>query len=536
MNIGSLEGFGMDSVDRKIPRTMSTQHPDNVSLPSWVNGDIIQGDAEIDEAFFAYNVLGCMEVMWDSEGKDVDTHVVRKLLSKYGEFFKEKVIGENVYLTYRVPNPKVEITERKILLESLVNIPVAHDIASAFYKREVSPIFEVILPFTTTSDELFWLLRYYEKTIAGVENVELNGSVKVTDWIGPFKPKSIEVIPLIEDMESILKIDQIVEPYLRVVKPKYLRVFIARSDPALNYGLVCAVILCKIAFSKLKRLETATGLPLYPIVGVGTMPFRGHLSPDNIDYFMREYAGVCTATIQSALKYDYPLESVRKTVEVLNDKIPCGEPAVMEPAEIETLKGVLAKFTADYQEVVEHLAPLINRVADYVPQRRARKLHIGLFGYSRSVGRVTLPRAIPFAAALYSLGIPPEFVGFRAIHNLNEAEWSALSKYYVNLKHDLEFVGGFLSWRNLNMLGDMHKQVAKIAGANEEDLRLGLANIMKDLEAVEQSFSINLGPKNLTQRRYENMVNDFLIAFIEQKSQDAQKCLVEAARIRRCLG
>ncbi|MEM1564783.1 MAG: phosphoenolpyruvate carboxylase [Candidatus Bathyarchaeia archaeon] len=526
----------MDSVDRKIPRTMSTQHPDNVSLPNWVNGDVIQGDAEIDEAFFAYNVLGCMEVMWDSEGKDVDTHVVRKLLSKYGEFFREKVLGEDVYLTYRVPNPKVEVTERKILLESLVNIPVAHDIASTFYKREVSPIFEVILPFTTTSNELFWLLRYYEKTIAGAENVELNGSVKVADWIGAFKPKSIEVIPLIEDMESILRTDQIVEPYLRVVKPKYLRVFIARSDPALNYGLVCAVILCKIAFSKLKQLEEAAGLRIYPIVGVGTMPFRGHLSPDNIDHFIKEYAGVCTVTIQSALKYDYPLESVKEAIKFLNEKIPYGEPTVVEPYEIEVLKSVLAKFMAKYQEVVERLAPLINHVAGLVPQRRARKLHIGLFGYSRSVGKVSLPRAIPFAAALYSLGIPPEFIGFRAVNDLNEAEWDALNKYYINLKHDLEFAGGFLSWRNLDMLKDMCRLLAKIVGVGEGDLHLGLVGVFEDLEAVEQNFSINLGPRSLTQHRYENMVNDFLIAFLEQDSQDAQKCLVEAARIRRCLG
>ena len=27
--------------------------------------------------------LGCQEVMWDSEGKDADTRVVRKLLQKY---------------------------------------------------------------------------------------------------------------------------------------------------------------------------------------------------------------------------------------------------------------------------------------------------------------------------------------------------------------------------------------------------------------------------------------------------------------------
>ncbi|MEM0057951.1 MAG: phosphoenolpyruvate carboxylase [Candidatus Bathyarchaeia archaeon] len=523
-------------VERKIPRTMSTQHPDNVSLPSWVSGDVIQGDAEVDEAFFAYKELGCMEVMWDSEGKDVDTHVVRKLLGKYDEFFKEHVLGEDVFLTYRVPNPKVEATERKILLESLVNIPVAHDIASTFYKRDVSPIFEVILPFTTSSNELLWLLRYYEKTIAGAEKVELNGSVRVEDWIGPFKPRTIEVIPLVEDMESILKIGDIIGPYVEAVKPKYLRVFIARSDPALNYGLVCAVLLCKLAFSQLRNLEEKFGVKIYPIIGVGTMPFRGHLTPENMDRFMEEYLGVCTVTIQSALKYDYPLEDVRRVVKILNDRLPCGALPAIEPHEIRILKSILAKFMAEYQRVVERLAALINAVAGYVPQRRARKLHIGLFGYSRSVGRVSLPRAIPFAAALYSLGIPPEFIGFRALNSLDEVEWEALNKYYVNLKRDLEFAGVLLSWRNLNLLADMHDQIAKMVGASREELRLGIAELIKDLETVEERLSIKLGPVNLTQRRYENIVNDFLIAFLEQNGQDAQKCLVEAARIRRCLG
>ncbi len=72
--------------ERKIPATMSTQHPDNVNLPDWCEGTVIEGDLEIYEAYFAYSQLGCHEVMWDSEGKDVDTRVVRKLLDKYPEF------------------------------------------------------------------------------------------------------------------------------------------------------------------------------------------------------------------------------------------------------------------------------------------------------------------------------------------------------------------------------------------------------------------------------------------------------------------
>src|SRR4030043_750949 len=138
---------------------MSTQHPDNVNVPEWSSGEIIDGNAEIFEAYFAYETLGCQEVMWDSEGKDVDTRVVRKLLSQYREFFAVHTIGKDIRLTYRIPNPKIEVVEKKVFVETLQNIPVAYDVESSFYKSEVAPIFEVILPFTTDGKELIWLFN-----------------------------------------------------------------------------------------------------------------------------------------------------------------------------------------------------------------------------------------------------------------------------------------------------------------------------------------------------------------------------------------
>ena len=66
---------------------MSTQHPDNASSPYWQTEELIEGDSEIREAYFAYKELGCHEVMWDSEGKDTDIRVVRKLLSFDSEYF-----------------------------------------------------------------------------------------------------------------------------------------------------------------------------------------------------------------------------------------------------------------------------------------------------------------------------------------------------------------------------------------------------------------------------------------------------------------
>ena len=99
-----------------VPRCMSTQHPDNVSQPFFVEGAQIGGEDEVQEAYYAYSHLGCDEQMWDFEGKEVDNSVVKKLLTKNEKFFRGTKLGKDVFLTYRVPNPDVEKAEGKILL------------------------------------------------------------------------------------------------------------------------------------------------------------------------------------------------------------------------------------------------------------------------------------------------------------------------------------------------------------------------------------------------------------------------------------
>lgn len=519
-----------------IPRTMSTQHPDNVNVPEWSNGEVIDGNTEVFEAFYAYSTLGCQEVMWDSEGKDTDTRVVRKLIQKHWDYFAGHTIGEDLYLTYRIPNPQIEGAERKYIVETLQNIPVAHDVATLAYKREVTPIFEVILPFTTNTEELMLLLNYYRKAVVADEELTLYESTKTKDWIGPFKPKTIEIIPLVEDFDSILHVDRIVSPYIEAVKPKHLRVFIARSDPALNYGLLCAVLLSKIALSKLKAVEKEHDISLEPILGVGSRPFRGHLSPENVDNFLQEYKGLSTVTIQSAFRYDYPTEQVKECIQTLNQRLPNGEPETIDQQEEEILLAILGKCRLQYEREIEVIAPFINSVAAYVPQRRARKLHIGLFGYSRCVAGVCLPRAISFASALYSCGLPPEFIGMRALTKLNDTEWKLLQKYYVKMQPDLNSIGEYVSWENIGMLMEMSHKAAKRANMSEENLKIALLNISDDLKTVEEKLAIKLGPKGLSQRKHENYTNNFLISYMQKEDNEAKKALIESAKLRKCLG
>ena len=92
---------------RKIPRTMSTQHPDNVTMPFFTEGTYFLGEDEIKEAYYVFSHLRCEEQMWDCEGKEVDEFVIKKLLTRYDNFFKNHRIGKDVFITLRVPNPVV---------------------------------------------------------------------------------------------------------------------------------------------------------------------------------------------------------------------------------------------------------------------------------------------------------------------------------------------------------------------------------------------------------------------------------------------
>ncbi len=178
------------------PRCMSTQHPDNVTTPFFASEPLLAGEDEIREAFYAFSHLGCDEQMWDVEGKEIDNFVVKKLLTYYPEFFREHVFSEDLRLTLRVPNPGVERAEAKILLENLESIPRSFDTARLFYERDVAPIFEVILPMTTSAREVDHVYRYYADFIVGRQHVRFRPEgPTIAEWIGLFAPERIHVIP-----------------------------------------------------------------------------------------------------------------------------------------------------------------------------------------------------------------------------------------------------------------------------------------------------------------------------------------------------
>ena len=438
-----------------IPKVMSTQHPDNASpAPFADTSGVLRGDGEIEEAVDVF-ALGCDEQMWDSEGKEADNQVVRKLLTGYPDFFQDGIrLGADVALTLRVPNPRVERDMRKSMVEALQSVSSSWDMAQGFYgDGDVAPIQEVILPLTTSAEELSMVEAYYRKVIVGQEDQTVLGGQSVKDWVGEFYPKSVRVIPLIEDMENLFYCDRIVEEYLRDRDLPYQRVFLARSDPALNYGMVAAELILKVGLLRLHNLEAKLGLPLYPIIGAGSAPFRGHLGPTNVERSLAEYPSAQTFTVQSAFKYDYDRDTVKDGIA----KILAHERTDPMFIDQDRAKAIIVKSTEEYQARVRDLTGVITTVSAHVPRRRERKMHVGLFGYGRSlggVGGVTLPRAIGFAASLYSIGVPPELLGLAC---LDESDIEFIREVYPNMGEDLRAALSFTNERRVrDLLGDAY--------------------------------------------------------------------------------
>jgi len=485
---------------------MASQHPDHAGKPYWHDKEFISVQEETKECYLTYSDLGIPEYKWDWEGKLVDESVIERLYENYFEYFQKNPLGKEKFLTFRLPNPKVE-TEFRIG-RSFMGILCASSLAKQVGQHS-PPIFEVILPMTESFEEMINI------QIAFKELSSLKHSLYKLD---SQDLKNLEIIPLFEQVNTIINSDKIVRNYLDVyskllnTKIDYLRPYVARSDPALNSGIVPTVLAIKIALSRYKRLENDYSVKLYPIIGSASLPFRGGISPYTVENFCNEYKGIKTALIQSAFRYDYPKKDVKIAIKQLEKLITKNSFEEIPKNDEEDLIEILPSFENYYKKSVENLAPLINEVAKHLPKRRERVQHVGLFGYSRGVGKVKLPRAIGFTGSLYSIGLPPELIGTgRGLKKIKNKK--LLEKYYLNIKSDLERSGRFV---------------------NTEIIESLPSNLKDDVKEIEKYLGHELSPVTTEEKEHGKLTSKIFSGIKSGKKVDGY--IKEAALLRKSLG
>jgi len=167
---------------------------------------------------------------------------------------------------------------------------------------------------------------------------------------------------------------------------------------------------------------------------------------------------------------------------------------------------ITERLASAYREQIKELAPLINEIARFVPRRRMRKLHIGLFGYSRNVEGITLPRVISFCASLYSIGLPPELLG---LHCLTEKDLSFLKVAYPSFLDDISLVASYYN-----------KDVTKLISPK----------ITKNLEKV---IGLAKYTENLLHSEYTTQI---IQATLSRKEDTITENMIAAGKIRSFLG
>ena len=500
---------------RKIPATMVTQHPDHVSKPYFLDQAFISTRDESEECYRSFADIGATEYKWDWEGKLVDESVLERLFSDYYSYFKKQQLGRDRFLTFRLPNPNAE-TEFRIG-RAFMSIAAANSMAKKV-KLNSPALFEVILPMTESADAMMAIPEAYAQMHNLTHEIYRFDTSIITN---------LEVIPLFEQVETISHADDIIREYVEKYKKKfgttqtYIRPYMARSDPAINSGMIPTVLAVKIALSRFKALEKELGITMYPMLGAAALPFRGGLTPHTVKDFVKEFSGIRTTTIQSAFRFDYDLDDVKEAIQMLEALLPKGKAKTVSTEDEKALRQLISTFEKEYKKSVEPLAPIINDVAKLLPKRRERVQHVGLFGYSRGVGKVKLPRAIGFTAAMYSLGLPPEIIGTG--RGLREAKKKGLlpilEQYYLNIRKDLLRAGRYV---NKELLAKRAKESAT------------WADLQKDVQAIEEYLGKPLEPK--TGEELEHVVLTKVIANRLSDNLSVSEFIEEAARMRKSMG
>jgi phosphoenolpyruvate carboxylase len=502
---------------RKIPATMVSQHPDNARAPYWHPNPFITTGSETEECFLSFSDLGASEYKWDWEGKLVDESVIERLYSVYYDFFKEHPIGQDKFLTFRLPNPTVETEFR--LGRAFMVIASAAAMAKHFGFSN-QPLFEAILPMTTSAEEMLSIQEAYDQMSA------LSHPLYKMKLV---KGQPFEMIPLFEDVSVIVDSANILEKYLKMYKksfgklPKYIRPYIARSDPALNSGVIPTLLAIKIALSNYAQFAKKFKLPLFPIIGSASLPFRGGLTPFTVKSFVNEYQGVRTALLQSAFRYDYEKEDVIKAIKQLETLLPKSKARIISANDQKKLMDIVTNAEGFYQQTIEGVADTVNTIAKYLPKRRERVQHTGLFGYSRGVGGVKLPRAIGFTGALYSIGVPPEFMGSgRALEFIHKNGYLKLfEKTFLNYKSDFKRAGKYLNKKNLQSL-------AKTSAEWQQ--------LWEDVQLVEKYLG-SLGPETVEEKKHFKSTSQIYLQ-LKTKTLSAKttQLIEKAALLRKSMG
>jgi len=444
----------------KIPTTMATQHPD--SATTYVPVQKEPEEALEDLKPINQGGFGIDEYMIDFEGKMtpyVQTSDIMLRLVSEG-----LALGVDVFVTPRIPSVSQETVFRQLM--ALMSIMEAY---YRIHDRTAEPhTMEVIHPMSESSRELLET-RQRVLDVIDLTNKEFDIAVE---------QNQIRLIPLIEAVPQLITVSDMVGAYVAGcrqlgLEDDVLRVMLGRSDAALDYGHIASALAVKLAIADCYACSETLGMTIAPILGVGTLPFRGHATPSNADRLLTEFSGSRTVTIQSSLRYDYGKHDAISFIKKMKQGLQKSRPKPLSAEKRQEILLLIGMCTKHYLKTFYQVIGPIKTITDLFPNQRDRLARKGPVGYSRDVPKPAelagcvedktlsrelrrlqvkkalpdLPRAIKFTGALYSIGLPPEIIGTgRGMHEADKRGLldALLKEHYASVSADLGFCTQFI--------------------------------------------------------------------------------------------
>jgi phosphoenolpyruvate carboxylase len=536
----------------RVPATVATQDADSATA-------YVGFDEEIEEAVTCLSSredggFGIEEQVIDFTSKLTPFNHIEEIVKKLKD--KGLIPSFNINLTPSVPPGNYEPGFRRMaIFQKIIEV-------NYILRNETNggAIYEVIHPLTEFPKEL--------------TRIEMNFNILknyILETIDPTaKLKDIQIIPFIKDLPSLLNISNIVSEYFKAYPSMltplgYLRIFLGRSDCAMSCGLVPSTLATKIAISDLAALREETGIPIYPILNAGFLPFRGFCNPKYLDNILAEYAGISTLTIPPSLRYDIDRRETQKMSALLREKLQSQKPLSFSKREKNEMVNIISLFTAKYWESLYEIL-LDTRIFDLIPSQRERPINVQDTGQTsfqdtikqmakmcteKEISKQLLKfgelkfeskvKPIPFTATLYSIGLPPEFIGTgRGLNAVNEWKSDALEKlldtYYPSLKESLSFASRFICMDAVQKA--LPKRVCE--------------QVKEDLKQINEFINVDTNPE-MSNEIVVHMISEYLSAHTlskgdikkeglfdiiqgEEMFEIAQKLILYAGKIRGALG